>query len=146
MRTLRSQLYSSVQLYERCSFVSHQAARLPESNYVLPTNIRECCRVAAYHSIVSVLRRYLSGTIMPNSVANTDIKYTSLINRVNYLPIKDFRKGVQRAYEDMIISMFAEPNLSAVSWAADGKPCGSTKGCPSTAYPCQRQMITTLFY
>jgi hypothetical protein len=51
---------------------------------------------------------------MPNINANTDIIYTSLINRLNYLPIKDFRKGIQRAYEDMIIPMFAEPTFSAV--------------------------------
>jgi hypothetical protein len=118
----------------------------PESNYVLPTNVREYRRVAAYHSIGSVLRRYLNGTIiMPNILATTDIIYTSLVNRLNYLPIKDFRKGIQRAYEDMIISMFAEPSFSAVSWAADGKPCGNAKGGSSTAYPCQRQRITTFF-
>ncbi|KAM0202770.1 hypothetical protein ACHAPQ_005309 [Fusarium lateritium] len=120
---------------------------IPESNYILPTNVKEYRRVPAYHSIGSGLRLYLNGTItMPNFLANTDVIYTSLINRKNYLPIKDFRKGVQKAYEDMIISMFAEPNFSAVSWAADGKPCGKAKGGLSTAYPCQRQRITTFFY
>ncbi|SPJ71572.1 uncharacterized protein FTOL_01300 [Fusarium torulosum] len=82
---------------------------------------------------------------MPNINANTDITYTSLINRLNYLPIKDFCKGIQRVYENMIISMFAEPTFGSVSWAADGKPCGNAKGAPSTAYPCQRQIITAFF-
>lgn len=41
---------------------------------MLPTDIEEYRRVAAYHSVGSVLRRNLSGTIiMPNNIAYTDV-------------------------------------------------------------------------
>lgn len=83
---------------------------------------------------------------MPHYIVNSELLYTRLITPVNYLPIKKFRQGIQSLYEDMIISLFAEPSFSVVSWAANGKPSGIAKGGPSTAYPCRRQRIATFFH
>ncbi|KAL5592677.1 hypothetical protein FOBRF1_013703 [Fusarium oxysporum] len=119
---------------------------VPESNYILPIDVKAYRRTAAYHSIGYGMRGFLNGTInMPYSMANTDLINSHLITRVNYLPIKNLRQGIQKLYEDMIISIFAEPAFSVVSWAANGKPSGHAKGGPSTAYPCRRQRIATFF-
>ncbi|KAH7224135.1 hypothetical protein BKA60DRAFT_513687 [Fusarium oxysporum] len=120
---------------------------VPDSNYIFPTDVKKCRRTAAYHSIGSGLRRYLNGTTtMPHYNVNSELLYTRLITPVNYLPIKKFRQGIQSLYEDMIISLFAEPSFSVVSWAANGKPSGIAKGGPSTAYPCRRQRLATFFH
>ncbi|RKK99666.1 hypothetical protein BFJ70_g17488 [Fusarium oxysporum] len=119
---------------------------VPESNYVLPLDVRNYRRTAAYHTIGSGLRSVLNGTTtMPNANVNTGLLTTHLITKVNYLPIKNLAQGIRKLYEDMIISIFAEPTFSVVSWAANGKPSGNVKGGPSTAYPCHRQRITTFF-
>ncbi|KAL9567821.1 hypothetical protein ACKAV7_008124 [Fusarium commune] len=102
---------------------------VPESNYIFPTDVKKCRRTAAYHSIGSGLRKYLNGTTtMPHYNVNSELLYTRLITPVNYLPIKNFRQGIQSLYEDMIISIFSEPSFSVVSWAANGKPSGIAKG------------------
>ncbi|KAH7164913.1 hypothetical protein DER46DRAFT_626657 [Fusarium sp. MPI-SDFR-AT-0072] len=120
---------------------------VPESNYIFPTDVKKCRRTAAYHSIGSGLRKYLNGTTtMPHYNVNSELLYTRLITPVNYLPIKNFRQGIQSLYEDMIISIFSEPSFSVVSWAANGKPSGIAKGGLSTAYPCRRQRIATFFH
>ncbi|SCV28670.1 uncharacterized protein FFB14_01888 [Fusarium fujikuroi] len=120
---------------------------VPDRNYIFPTDVKRYRRTAAYHSIGSMLRRYLNGTtVMPNYNVNSELLYTRLITPVNYLPIKNFRQGIQSLYEDMIISLFAEPSFSAVSWAANGKPSGIARGGPSTAYPCRRERIATFFH
>ncbi|KAI3572554.1 hypothetical protein IWW34DRAFT_824344 [Fusarium oxysporum f. sp. albedinis] len=119
---------------------------VPESNYILPIDVKAYHRTAAYHSIGYGMRGFLNGTIeRPSLIVKTDLINTHLITQVNYLPIKNLRQGIQRLYEDMIISIFAEPNFSVVSWAANGKPSGHAKGGPSTAYPCRRQRIATFF-
>ncbi|KAF9772235.1 hypothetical protein IL306_010077 [Fusarium sp. DS 682] len=119
---------------------------IPESNYIFPTDVKKYRRIAAYHSIGYGLRSRLNGTtMMPNNNVNSDLLFTHLITPVNYLPIKDLRQGIQKLYEDMIISIFAHPSFSVVSWAANGKPSGIAKGGPSTAYPCRRQRIATFF-
>ncbi|KAG4287396.1 hypothetical protein FPRO06_05048 [Fusarium proliferatum] len=120
---------------------------VPESNYILPTNVKKYRRTAAYHSIGFMLRQWLNGTTtMPHYNVNSELLYTRLITPVNYLPIKNFRQGIQSLYEDMIISLFAERSFSVVSWAANGKPSGIAKGGPSTAYPCRRERIATFFH
>lgn len=118
----------------------------PESNYIFPTDIKHYRRTAAYHSLGSLLRLYLNGTTdMRNYNVNPNLFSTRLITRLNYLPVKNLRQEIRGFYEDMLISLFAEPSFSVVSWAANGKPSGVARGGPSTAYPCRRQRIATFF-
>ncbi|KAF4950077.1 hypothetical protein FGADI_8416 [Fusarium gaditjirri] len=119
---------------------------VPGRNYIFPTDFKRYCRVAAYHSIGTILRQTLNGTITtPYYNVYPEILYTRLMTRVNYLPVKNLRQEIRSFYEDMIISIFADPSLLVVSWAANGEPSGIGKGGPPTAYPCHRQRIATFF-
>jgi hypothetical protein len=120
---------------------------IPDNNYIFPNDFKKYRRIAAYHSIGSRLRQCLNGTIkMPYNDVRSDFLYTRLFTRLNYLPVKELRHGIQRLYEDMIISIFEEPSFTVVSWAADRKPSGTAKGGPSTAYPCRRHRLATFFH
>ncbi|KAH7255250.1 uncharacterized protein BKA55DRAFT_563647 [Fusarium redolens] len=120
---------------------------IPDNNYIFPNDFKKYRRIAAYHSIGSRLRQCLNGTIkMPYNDVRSDLLYTRLLTRLNYLPVKELRHGIQRLYEDMIISIFEEPSFTVVSWAADKKPSGTAKGGPSTAYPCRRHRLATFFH
>ncbi|KAM0077460.1 hypothetical protein ACKRZS_010383 [Fusarium odoratissimum] len=120
---------------------------IPDSNYIFPNNVKKYRRTAAYHSIGSRLRQCLNGTMkIPYNQVKSDLLYTRLFTPLNYLPVKNLHHGIQKLYEDMIISIFEEPSFMVVSWAADGKPSGIAKGGPSTAYPCRRERIATFFH
>ncbi|RBR22704.1 hypothetical protein FVER53590_03253 [Fusarium verticillioides] len=119
---------------------------VPHRNYVFPTDVRRYRRVAAYHSIGSMLRQWLNGTTtMPDYKINSKVMSTRLLTRVNYLPVKNLEQEIRNFYEDNIISIFSDRSFNVVSWAANGKPSGVAKGGPSTAYPCRRQRIATFF-
>ncbi|KAF4964581.1 hypothetical protein FSARC_7487 [Fusarium sarcochroum] len=118
----------------------------PESNYVYPRDLKNYRRTAAYHSIGYGLRSQLNGSIMRNhSDTDTKIKFTSLLTLPNNVPIQNLQRGIQKLYEDMIISFLAEPSFAAVSWASNGKSSGIAKHGPSIGYPCYRQKATTFF-
>lgn len=119
---------------------------VPESNWVHPQDFKEYRRTAAYHVIGNRLRRYVGGSV--NTATNKTTTYillTSLGAKINTLPITDLRQGIQKLYEDLVISLFSEPSFVAVAWASNGKPSGTGKGDASTRYPCRRQRQTTLF-
>ncbi|RKK77369.1 hypothetical protein BFJ69_g6371 [Fusarium oxysporum] len=119
---------------------------VPESNWVHPQDFKEYRRTAAYHVIGNGLRRYVGGSV--NTATNKTTTYillTSLGAKINTLPITDLRQGIQKLYEDLVISLFPEPSFVAVAWASNGKPSGTGKGDASTRYPCHRQRQTTLF-
>ncbi|KAI1012998.1 hypothetical protein LB503_001381 [Fusarium chuoi] len=120
---------------------------IPDSNYIFPNDVKRYRRTAAYHSIGSRLRQCLNGTMeVPYNKVKSDLLYTRLFTPLNYLPVKNLHRGIQKLYEDMIISIFEEPSFMVVSWAANGKPSGIAKGGPSTAYPCRRERIATFFH
>jgi hypothetical protein len=119
---------------------------VPESNYVLPSDTGNHRLTAAYHSLGYVLRQTLNGTaMMLNFNVNSRILVTPLVDRINYLPVKNFGQAVRDMYEKMIVSLLADPSFMVVSWASNGKPSGVIKGGPSTAYPCRKQRYITAF-
>ncbi|KAF5253743.1 hypothetical protein FANTH_1435 [Fusarium anthophilum] len=119
---------------------------IPDNNYIFPNDVKTYRRTAAYHSIGSRLRQCLNGTMeVPYNQVKSDLLYTRLFTPLNYLPVKNLHLGIQKLYEDMIISIFEEPSFMVVSWAANGKPSGTAKGGSSTAYPCRRERIATFF-
>jgi hypothetical protein len=113
---------------------------IPEENYILPTDLRRYRRIAAYHSIGSQLRRYLNGTINePGKIAKTKAIQTRLIDVHNYLAVANLMDTVQSFYEDIILSMFSNPQFLAVTWAIDPRNVtGKLLGGPETGYPCIR--------
>lgn len=119
---------------------------VPESNYIRPADIDKYRLTAAYHSLGYVLRNILNGTTtMPNFKVNSRIRITPLIDRINYLPVRDFGRAIRDMYENMIISLLADPSFIVVSWASNGEPTGVSKGGSSTAYPCRREKYTAVF-
>lgn len=97
---------------------------IPEENYIYPTDTARYRRVAAYHSIGYMLRKFLNGTVavedtLINPIQNTEAIQTKLLDpRNNYFPYPELMTMVQGLYEDLILSMFSNPQFVEVVWAA----------------------------
>ncbi|KAL2759319.1 hypothetical protein ACRALDRAFT_1074342 [Sodiomyces alcalophilus JCM 7366] len=114
---------------------------VPEENYILPTDTYRYRRAMAYHSIGTQLRNFINGTIEePHKNANTRAIQTRLIEPRNWLPVADLPQAMQSLYEDILLSMLSQPQMLAVTWAADpgGGPSGVGKGGEETRFPCVR--------
>ncbi|KAF4455183.1 hypothetical protein FALBO_15689 [Fusarium albosuccineum] len=120
----------------------------PEENYVFPQDIRNYRRTAAYHSIGKKLRDLINGYIqMPTHNSNSEVFTSRLIDRHDYLAVPDFQKKLQEVYEDILISLFSDPQMLAVAWAADpSKQSGVGAGDSDTNYPCMRQRTANQFH
>ncbi|KAH6886208.1 hypothetical protein B0T10DRAFT_575904 [Thelonectria olida] len=127
---------------------------VPEKNYVLPSNegvspekLQRYRRVAAYHSLGKTFRAYLNGTIsMPYYIANTDLLKTKLLTLPNYLPKRDLKRELPQMYEDIVMSLFSNPQFIVVTWASDSSiPSGNQVGGSQTNFPCLRSKPTTFF-
>ncbi|EYB27194.1 hypothetical protein FG05_30334 [Fusarium graminearum] len=119
---------------------------IPEKNYVYPLDIGKYRLTAAYHSLGYTLRRTLNGTTtMPHFNVNSDILITPLVDRINYLPVENFRHAIMNMYENMVLSLLSDPSFSVVSWASNGKPSGPSKGGAETAYPCRKEQYINVF-
>ncbi|PSS05333.1 hypothetical protein BD289DRAFT_464321 [Coniella lustricola] len=96
----------------------------PESNYVMPTDVAHYRKTAAYHSIGKMLRAFINGTIAVSDtliqpIENTQAVQTKLIDELtNYFPHTNIMERVQGLYQDMILSMFSNPQYVEVVWAA----------------------------
>lgn len=96
----------------------------PEANYIYPTDTARYRRTAAYHSIGYMLRKFLNGTVevedtLINPIQNTEAIQTKLLDpRNNYFPYPELMTMVQGLYEDLILSMFSNPQFVEVVWAA----------------------------
>ncbi|KAF4495320.1 hypothetical protein FAGAP_8552 [Fusarium agapanthi] len=120
----------------------------PEDNYVFPNDTKNYRLTAAYHAVGSQLRAILNGTTtMPNFNVNSEILQTRLLDRLNYLPVANFPLEVQKFYEEILISFLSDPQMSAVSWAADpSKYSGRFDSGPDLDYPCVRWQNRNCFF
>ena len=124
---------------------------IPETNYILPTQIEKYRLTAAYHSLGHILRDFLNGTISmfdPTIVLTTTTATTTkLIDNRSYLTMTDMLNGVQGMYEDIIFSLFSNPQFLVVSWAS--KPSQSSGFGPSNDtiddYPCTKTRTLNVF-
>lgn len=97
---------------------------IPEENYVYPNDTARYRRVSAYHSIGYMLRKFINGTVavedsLVNPIQNTEAIQTKLLDpRNNYFPYPELQSMVQGLYEDLILSMFSNPQFVEVVWAA----------------------------
>lgn len=97
---------------------------IPESNYIYPNNTAQYRRVAAYHSFGRMLRDFINGTVtveatLVQPIENTQAIQTKLLDqRSNYFPHPDLMPRVQSLYDDMILSVFSNPQFVEVVWAA----------------------------
>ncbi|KAK1573296.1 uncharacterized protein LY79DRAFT_593985 [Colletotrichum navitas] len=131
---------------------------VPKENYVLPQDVERYRRVAAYHSLGFMLRKFLNGTVQVNKqsanpVANTDAIQTKLLDpRNDYFPVFNLQDMVQEFYEDMILSIFSTPQFLPVVWAAQtdentgGLILGGDQHNHSAyEYPCQRSRMVNMY-
>ncbi|TLD10450.1 hypothetical protein PgNI_05239 [Pyricularia grisea] len=100
---------------------------VPESNYIKPQDIAKYRLTAGYYGMGQQLRLFLNGTVsmdgpestpLSNPNANTKAMQTKLLEKRLYTPYKDLMGRVQGLYEDMLLSIFADPLLDIVVWAA----------------------------
>ncbi|POS77950.1 hypothetical protein DHEL01_v203663 [Diaporthe helianthi] len=97
---------------------------IPEENYVYPAETARYRRVAAYHSIGYMLRKFVNGTVevedtLVNPIQNTEAIQTKLLDpRNNYFPYPELMSMVQDLYEDLILSIFSNPQFVEVVWAS----------------------------
>jgi hypothetical protein len=75
-------------------------------------------RLAAYHSLGSLLRGFLRGTIEQKDVyplTKTDLSETKLTDPSTAYAVEDLMNQTQSMYEDMILTLLSEPHLIIAS-------------------------------
>lgn len=130
----------------------------PEENYVYPTDVERYRRVAAYHSLGYMLREFVNGTVeiessLVNPIANTAALQTKLLDpRNNYFAYPNLMSLIQGFYEDLILSIFSNPQFVEVVWAAQtGEQTGTLaegggrRNHSDYAYPCTRSRTANLY-
>jgi hypothetical protein len=122
----------------------------PEENYIYPSNLATYRLTAAYHSLGSIFRQFVNGTIDfqdPEApITNTQATQTKLVNPHNYLAVPNLMDQVQSFYEDIILSLFSNPQFLAVAWAGNVSELSGT-GTSTTAgqYPCVKSRVLNRF-
>ncbi|KAL2874782.1 hypothetical protein SGCOL_010036 [Colletotrichum sp. CLE4] len=92
---------------------------VPESNYILPQDVKTYRRTAGYHSMGLFLRNKLNGTIRePGKVEETGVVQTSLIDHRFHFVRPNLIGLIEAWYGNLLMSMFARPRFQAVVWAA----------------------------
>jgi len=123
----------------------------PVSGYVLPRDLGRYRLTAAYHAIGLALRSYLRGTIgaaqTDAPITKTAATQTRLVDPHTYLPVPDLMDAVQSLYEDIVLSLFSNPQFLAVAWAANpAMLSGTVSGGEDTRYPCLRERRLNVFF
>lgn len=114
----------------------------PSENYILPLDLERYRLTGAYHSLGSQLRTMINGSIQytPYVFGNTDALKTRLVNKSTYLAVDNLRERVVSFYENIVLSLLANPQFIVVAWAADPKRRTgmATATEPELAYPCTK--------
>jgi hypothetical protein len=115
----------------------------PEENYIYPQDIERYRLTAAYHSLGSQVRGFTNGTIFTGdgqTTLHTEAIKTKLINYHHYLPRWDLMDQIQSLYEDIILSLFSDPQLLVVAWASHPRNPSGTGSPNGTdgSYPCTK--------
>jgi len=120
---------------------------IPEKNYVLPIDTENYRLTAAYHSLGSQLRYFINGSITfetsTSAIGNTEALKTKLINKLNYLVVPNFQERIQEFYENIVFSLFGNPQFLVLTWAAApteraGKADAKTVNDPRLLHPCTK--------
>ncbi|KAL5610896.1 hypothetical protein FOBRF1_007013 [Fusarium oxysporum] len=121
---------------------------VPEENYVFPQDVSKYRLTAAYHAMGKQVRDLIHGDIkIPGTITESKVISSRLIDRHEWLPVHHLQQEVRRLYEDIIISLFSDPQIIAVSWAHDpSKRSGVAIGGKETGYPCIRQQVGNFFF
>ena len=103
----------------------------------------------AYHSLGALFRFFLNGTVdfqhSDAPITFTEATKTRLTDPRTYLAVPDLMDQVQSFYEDLILSLFSNPQFLVVAWANDSSKLSGPSPTPSSAadttntggeYPC----------
>ncbi|CZR68194.1 uncharacterized protein PAC_18093 [Phialocephala subalpina] len=123
---------------------------VPFNNYIYPIDKEKYRLTAAYHSLGATLRQFINSTIdfqNPNSpITKTPATTTRLIDKRTYLAFPDLMGQVQSFYEDIILSLFSNPQFLVVAWATDpSKSSGTQSGGAGGLYPCTKSRMRNVF-
>lgn len=119
-----------------------ETVAVPESNYVLPQDLKTYRRTAGYHSMGHFLRWTLNGTVQ-NNVQDTRAIHTALFDHRFHYARRNVIELIEAWYGNLLTSMFARPRFQAVVWAAKTDEQTGTRrtGAGPEAdylYPCTR--------
>ena len=122
----------------------------PAENYIYPQNVAKYRLTAAYHSLGALLRQFVNGTIDfhdPGApITKTEATQTRLIDPHYYLAVLDLVDQVQSFYEDIILSLFSNPQFLVVAWAANpSKLSGTLSNTSDGAYSCTKSRMLNRF-
>lgn len=123
---------------------------VPESAYVYPKD-RRYHYVAAYHSFDSVFRKHINGTMdahmLLTPLDSTEAAFTRLFNpKEAYFPFPDLKQRMQSMFENIILSVFSNPQFTIVTWAAaPDRPVGPLQSDGTSGYPCTRSKAQNRF-
>lgn len=131
---------------------------VPKENYILPQDVEKYRRIASYHSMGFMLRKFINGTVQvdkqsANPMVNTEAIQTKLLDpRNNYFPHTNLMDLVQEFYDDLILSIFSTPQFLPVVWAAQTKENtgqllegGGPNNHSAYEYPCERSRMANLY-
>ncbi|KAH7027932.1 uncharacterized protein B0I36DRAFT_375578 [Microdochium trichocladiopsis] len=120
----------------------------PQSSYVFPQQVQRYGKVAAYHSVGKLLRDSMQGWLNSENVLNpigdTKALQTKLLDpRQKWFPFPDLQDRLRSLYEDIVLSMLADPRYVSVVWAANpniisGAVADDSPDHGDSAYPCER--------
>lgn len=125
----------------------------PESGYIYPQDLKRYRLTAAYHSLGYQMRLNLNGSIKfdpPYIVANTELMKTQLINKTTYLVVPNFLDKIQALYDNILLSLLANPQFIVVAWASQptqqsGVGNASTAADPRLLYPCTKTRVANAY-
>jgi hypothetical protein len=108
----------------------------PDSNFIRPQDPELYKLTAAYHSVGSLLRNFLRGSVEKTTnvlvVTRSDISETRLMADRASHPLPDLMNQVQGLFEEMIISLLSEPTL--VISSPQDRPCERTRSINTYRY------------
>ncbi|EQB54677.1 hypothetical protein CGLO_05454 [Colletotrichum gloeosporioides Cg-14] len=121
----------------------------PESNYVLPSDVKRYGKIAAYHSFGAFIRSTINGTIHNRFTARTPVENTNLIDSGGMLVHPGLMERFQTHYEMFLLSLLGNPNYVGLSWAANPKSApvpGEIIPPKSSEYRCARSRPGVKYY
>ncbi|KAF6788790.1 hypothetical protein CMUS01_16367 [Colletotrichum musicola] len=119
----------------------------PEENYILPKDVARYRQLAAYHSMGLYFRSMLNGTIVGlGTDANTRALQTSIIDPEDYLARPKLSEEIQNYFDTLVLSLFANPRLVPVVWAASPDTMTGTSDGTNYTYPCTRSRPGLKYY
>ena len=79
-------------------------------------NVEEYKVTASFHTLGSLLRRFLRGKIEKQKILITysDLSETRLVNSSTSYPLVDLKTEIQDLFEDILITLLNDPNLVVV--------------------------------